>query len=149
MVGVASTFVRCEPGHKQLVETLLGRTVIVEDVETARMIVRRGLGSAVTVDGIDVVPEIEWMALPGVAAHISLALNAEPVEQHDGRVDAPIPRSRDTSPYAVEVGLVESSQVKLRLVVQGGARAGALVGHGIVVDRALLGLGIVASLPGP
>src|SRR5207249_5158626 len=102
-----------------------------------------------TVGAIDIVRRIERMALPRVAADISLALDAEPIEQHDRRADAALPRPHDTRSYAVEVGLVEPSQVKLRLIIQSGAWAGALVGHGIVVDRALLGLGIVASLPGP
>ncbi|HTE84095.1 MAG TPA: chromosome segregation protein SMC [Dehalococcoidia bacterium] len=51
VLGVASRFVRCEDAYRDLVDLLLGRIIVVEDVETARRVVRRGLGSAVTLDG--------------------------------------------------------------------------------------------------
>lgn len=52
VVGVASSLVRFEGAHRAIVETLLGRTVVVQDQEAAEMILRRGLGNAVTMDGI-------------------------------------------------------------------------------------------------
>jgi chromosome segregation protein len=51
IVGVASRFVRCDDEYRDLIDSLLGRVIIVEDLEAARRIVRRGLGSAVTLDG--------------------------------------------------------------------------------------------------
>ena len=51
VIGVASEIVRCRGEYRSVVDTLLGRTVIVEDVETGRDIVQRGLGVAVTRDG--------------------------------------------------------------------------------------------------
>jgi chromosome segregation protein len=51
VLGVASRFVRCEDTYRDLVDLLLGKVIVVEDVESARRVVRRGLGSAVTVDG--------------------------------------------------------------------------------------------------
>lgn len=51
VLGVASRFVRCEEVYRGLFESLLGRMVIVEDLESARRVVQRGLGAAVTVDG--------------------------------------------------------------------------------------------------
>ena len=51
VIGVASELVRCDHAFRDLVDTLLGRIVIVEDVETGREIVKRGLGQAVTRDG--------------------------------------------------------------------------------------------------
>jgi chromosome segregation protein len=53
VVGVASGLVRCDSKHRRLVDTLLGRTVVVENLDFARRYVRRGLASAVaTSDGI-------------------------------------------------------------------------------------------------
>ena len=52
MVGVAAKLVRCENRVKPLVDTLLGRVIIVEDVQTGLRMVRRALGSVVTLDGI-------------------------------------------------------------------------------------------------
>ncbi len=52
VIGVASALVRYDGAHRALVETLLGRTVVVQDIEAAQLILRRGLGNAVTLDGI-------------------------------------------------------------------------------------------------
>jgi chromosome segregation protein len=51
VVGVASKLVRCEPAMRPLVDTLLGRVIIVEDIQAARMMIRRALGTVVTLDG--------------------------------------------------------------------------------------------------
>ncbi|MEO6397171.1 MAG: chromosome segregation protein SMC [Tepidiformaceae bacterium] len=56
VVGVASKLVRCDPRFKQLIDTLLGRVIIVEDVETGLRMVKRSLGSVVTVDGVYIEP---------------------------------------------------------------------------------------------
>ncbi|MBI2723691.1 MAG: chromosome segregation protein SMC [Chloroflexi bacterium] len=57
IVGVASGLVRCDSRYRRLIDTLLGRTVIVEDLATAHRIVRRGLAAAVaTLDGVLVRP---------------------------------------------------------------------------------------------
>lgn len=52
VVGVAAKLIRCENRVKQLVDTLLGRVIIVEDVQTGMRMVKRGLGSVVTLDGV-------------------------------------------------------------------------------------------------
>jgi chromosome segregation protein len=52
VVGVASQLVRCPPQYQKLVNALLGRTIVVRDLETAQRIVRRGLGTVVTMDGV-------------------------------------------------------------------------------------------------
>ncbi|MFN8638800.1 MAG: hypothetical protein U0360_04925 [Dehalococcoidia bacterium] len=51
VIGVAARLVRCEGAHRQLVDALLGRTIVVEDVDVARHMLERGLGSVVTRDG--------------------------------------------------------------------------------------------------
>jgi chromosome segregation protein len=52
VVGVASELVKCDHRYRPLVETLLGRTIVVENLGTGKALLRRGLGSVVTVDGI-------------------------------------------------------------------------------------------------
>ncbi len=53
IVGVASAMVKCDGRYRKLVDTLLGRVVVVEDLATAHRFVRRGLAHAVaTLDGI-------------------------------------------------------------------------------------------------
>ena len=50
VVGVAAKLVRPEPRFKALFDTLLGRTIVVEDLEVARRMIQRGLGSVVTLE---------------------------------------------------------------------------------------------------
>jgi chromosome segregation protein len=53
VLGVASALVRCDSKYRRLFDTLLGRTVIVEDLALAQRFVRRGLAGAVaTTDGV-------------------------------------------------------------------------------------------------
>jgi chromosome segregation protein len=57
IIGVASGLVRCDSKYRKLIDTLLGRTVIVEHIALAERVVRRGLASAVaTLDGVLVRP---------------------------------------------------------------------------------------------
>jgi chromosome segregation protein len=56
VVGVASKLVRCDQRVRPLVDTLLGRVIIVEDLPTGLRMIRRGLGSVVTVDGVTIEP---------------------------------------------------------------------------------------------
>ncbi|MEO9255486.1 MAG: chromosome segregation protein SMC [Tepidiformaceae bacterium] len=56
VVGVASKLVRCDQKFQALVDTLLGRVIIVEDVQTGLRMIRRALGSVVTLDGIYIEP---------------------------------------------------------------------------------------------
>ena len=52
VLGVASELVRCDHRYRPLVDALLGRTIVVENLGIARRLLRRGLGSVVTLDGI-------------------------------------------------------------------------------------------------
>ncbi len=52
VVGVASRLVKCDERFRRVVDTLLGRTIIVDDLDTALRVLRRGMGSVVTRDGI-------------------------------------------------------------------------------------------------
>jgi chromosome segregation protein len=52
IIGVAARLVRCDNRFRNLVDALLGRIVVVETVQLAREVLRRGLGSVVTLDGV-------------------------------------------------------------------------------------------------
>lgn len=52
VVGVAAQLVKFPPKFEKLVNTLLGRVIVVQDVETAVRLLRRRLGTIVTIDGI-------------------------------------------------------------------------------------------------
>ena len=52
VIGVASSLVKTDRRYRPLVDLLLGRTIVVEDVPTALKTVSRGLGSVVTRDGV-------------------------------------------------------------------------------------------------
>lgn len=56
VVGVAARLVRVDNRFKPLVDTLLGRVIVVEDNETAKRMLRRSLGSVVTLDGTFIEP---------------------------------------------------------------------------------------------
>ncbi|MCI0890420.1 MAG: AAA family ATPase, partial [Chloroflexi bacterium] len=51
VLGVASALVKCDARYRPLVDTLLGRTIVAENVGLAKQLLRRGLGSVVTLDG--------------------------------------------------------------------------------------------------
>lgn len=51
IVGVASRFVRCDNTYRDLFDVLLGRVIIVENVEAGERVVKRGLATVVTLEG--------------------------------------------------------------------------------------------------
>jgi len=52
VIGVAARLVRCENRFRNLVDALLGRVIVVESVSLGTQVLRRGLGSVVTMDGV-------------------------------------------------------------------------------------------------
>ena len=52
ILGVASELVRCDRRYRPLIDTLLGRVIVVENLEMAQRVLKRGLGSVVTLDGV-------------------------------------------------------------------------------------------------
>jgi chromosome segregation protein len=52
ILGVASQLVRCDRSYRPLIDTLLGRVIVVEDLNLAQRVLKRGLGSVVTLDGV-------------------------------------------------------------------------------------------------
>ncbi len=56
VLGVAAKLVRCESKVRPLIDTLLGRVIVCEDVTTAMRMSKRALGSVVTLDGTYIEP---------------------------------------------------------------------------------------------
>lgn len=56
VIGVAAKLVRCDNRFRPLIDTLLGRVIVVEDVQTGLRMIRRALGSVVTLDGVYIEP---------------------------------------------------------------------------------------------
>jgi chromosome segregation protein len=52
VIGVAARLVRTDQRYRPLIDTLLGRVIVVDDLKVAQSMVRRGLGSVVTRDGV-------------------------------------------------------------------------------------------------
>ena len=52
VLGVAARLVKYQQRYEKLVNALLGRTIVVQDTATAARLVRRGLGTVVTVEGV-------------------------------------------------------------------------------------------------
>ena len=52
VVGVAARMVRVDNRFRNLIDALLGRTIIVETVQLGQSVLRRGLGNVVTLDGV-------------------------------------------------------------------------------------------------
>jgi chromosome segregation protein len=52
IIGVAARLVRSDNRFRTLVDALLGRMIVVENVQLGRDVLRRGLGAVVTLDGV-------------------------------------------------------------------------------------------------
>jgi len=52
VLGVAANLVKYPPRYEKVMNTLLGRVIIVQDIETAERLLKRRLGTIVTVDGV-------------------------------------------------------------------------------------------------
>jgi chromosome segregation protein len=72
VLGVASRFIKCDSRYRPLVDTLLGRVIIVEDLATGQAMLRRGLGTVVTLDGAVLRPTGVVTAGAGAATGLAL-----------------------------------------------------------------------------
>ena len=52
VLGVAASLIKYQSRYEKLVNTLLGRTIVVQDATVASRLIKRGLGTVVTLDGI-------------------------------------------------------------------------------------------------
>src|SRR5262245_45157239 len=101
------------------------------------------------VDTVHVVIRIKRMSLPGIAAEIAFAFNAETLKEHDRDIYPLVPRCLDASAHPVEIGLVEELYVELGLAIGCFSRPRSLVRHGVIPSRALFWVGVIRTFPGP
>jgi chromosome segregation protein len=74
VIGVASSLVKYPPRYEKLVAALLGRVVVVQDVDTAVRLLKRRIGTIVTTDGIVFDQSgFIWGGRPGEAKSFQLA----------------------------------------------------------------------------
>ncbi|MGI8925303.1 MAG: chromosome segregation protein SMC [Tepidiformaceae bacterium] len=93
VVGVASKLVRCDAHIRPLIDTLLGRVIVVEDIQTGLRMIRRALGSVVTLDGTNIE---QSGALSGGAsgAEESAFSRQGELEELPGRIEELLQRTR-------------------------------------------------------
>ncbi len=98
VVGVAARLVRAERPYRPLVDALLGRMIIVEDLATAQRILTRGLGAVVTRDGTLLRPNGALFGGRGGAASEQFSLKREldelPERQAQAREEIESARAR-------------------------------------------------------
>lgn len=87
VLGVAAKFVKCDSRYRPLVDTLLGRVIVVEDIAAGQAMLRRGLGTAVTLDGTVLRPTGVVTAGSGSAAGIALEFQRD-LDELPGQVAA-------------------------------------------------------------
>ena len=114
IVGVASGMVKCDSRHRKLVDTLLGRTVVVESLDLARRYVRRGLAAAVaTLEGVLVRP------VGSVAAGATATIRASFAYQRDvGDLPEELARLRplvDQKETALEEAIRRQAEAQRRI----------------------------------
>ncbi len=101
IVGVAARLVRCDARYRRLIDTLLGRIIVVDDLQTAQAVLKRGLGAVVTMDGIFLRPVGSYSLGPGTAIQSLFDRDAQlrelpgkiaelqaQVERHSAEMDA-------------------------------------------------------------
>jgi chromosome segregation protein len=124
IIGVAARLVRFDNRFRTLVDALLGRIIVVETVPLAREVLRRGLGSVVTLDGVLLRPN---GSVTGGAARVAVEsfgrqreLDELPprIAQGEARlreINARITREQESLGGAVEeLGRLEPSLAELR-----------------------------------
>jgi chromosome segregation protein len=102
VLGVASSLVKYPPRFEKLINSLLGRVVVVDDVDTAIRLLKRRVGTIVTTDGIvfDQTGFI-WGGRPGDAKSFVLAYERD-LESIPGEMDR-IQRAMDVTEREAEL----------------------------------------------
>jgi chromosome segregation protein len=86
VLGVASRFIKCDARYRELIDTLLGRVIVVDDIRAGQAMLRRGLGTAVTLDGTVLRPT--GIITGGPAGSAGLVLEFErDLEELPGQVE--------------------------------------------------------------
>ncbi len=119
VVGVAARLVRCENRFRPLVDTLLGRTIVVETFPLAQQVLRRGMGAVVTLDGV--------LLRPGGAITGGLTRASAEVFTRQ--------RELDDLPNEISVAEARQEEVETRLRRERDSLTGAATALGRVEPR--------------
>ncbi len=128
VIGVAARLVRTEQRYRPLIDTLLGRTIVVDDLDTARRMIGRGLGALVTRDGVLLRPDGAYYGgRAGAAAH-RFALQGE-IELLPERI-AEVQRAADAVRTALERAEAEVGEARAAVDrARGGVREAEELGR--------------------
>jgi chromosome segregation protein len=129
VLGVASELVKYPPKYEKLIHALLGRVVVVQDVDTAVRLLRRRIGTLVTSDGIVFDQSgFIWGGRPGDAKSFTLAYERD-LES--------IPKEMERIQRSIDVTERESEVFKERLRAAEAALSGLTREADSVIDRRL------------
>ena len=129
VLGVAARLVKYPQKYEKLVNTLLGRVVVVQDIEAAMRLLRRRLGTIVTVDGIIFDPAgFVWGGRQGIAKSFVLAYDRD-LEQ--------LPKEMARIRHSIEVTEREAHVLRERLRMASAALTGLSGEADSVIDRRL------------
>jgi chromosome segregation protein len=116
VVGVAAHLVKYPQKYEKLVNTLLGRVIVVQDIETAMKISKRRLGTIVTQDGIVIdTAGLVW----GGRQHLSKTLELS----YDRDMDL-LPKEIARLRHAIEIAEREAHVLRERLRQASGELTG-------------------------
>ena len=118
IVGVAARLVRTDKEYRPLVDSLLGRTIVVDNLQTALKHIGRGLGSVVTRDGILLRPTgaVYGGSRGATADHFELQDEADELPE---QIEA---AERAVVDVAARIERVDASVVEMREGVRKGRR---------------------------
>jgi chromosome segregation protein len=129
VLGVAARLVKYPQKYEKLVNTLLGRVVVVQDIEAAMRLLRRRLGTIVTVDGIIFDPAgFVWGGRPGIAKSFVLSYDRD-LEQ--------LPKEMARIRHSIEVTEREAHVLRERLRMASASLTGLSGEADSVIDRRL------------
>ena len=124
IIGVAARLVRSDNRFRTLVDALLGRMIVVENVQLGRDVLRRGLGAVVTLDGVLLRPNGSVAGGTARAAVDSFGRQREldelppriaQAEARKQEIDSRIEREREVlSGASTEMSRLEPSLTELR-----------------------------------
>ncbi len=127
VLGVAARLVKCQPRYERLIDTLLGRTIVVQDTATAARLLKRGLGAIVTVEGIVFHPS-------GVITGGQPQAARPFVLEYERDLES-LPKERDKIQRSLEVTEREAETTRARLRQAETALAGLTQDADAMLDR--------------
>ncbi|MBI51949.1 MAG: hypothetical protein CL779_01860 [Chloroflexi bacterium] len=94
VIGIASKLVSVDREYQKLVDSLLGKTIIVEDLTTAKLVFSRGIGQVVTLDGTLLINEFTYYggSAKSSGKHFSIQSRLEDLQERLSQETQKIPQ---------------------------------------------------------